>query len=110
MIEIVVTQASSGPFLANPTGLIYFGGAGTVSERDFRSATGRPRLGRVLDHLALFAIALVPLGPLTTLGARRRGDRWVVAVLAGLVFPLTWVHWYLSDELPARRGAGRAGA
>ena len=54
--------------------------------------------------LAWFVVPLVPLGPLTALGARRRGNPWALAMLAGLVFPLTWAHWYVSDELPLRRG------
>jgi hypothetical protein len=31
-------------------------------------------------------------------GARRRGQRWPRALLSGLLFPVTWVAWYLADR------------
>ncbi|VXB76787.1 hypothetical protein [Nocardioides sp. AX2bis] len=55
------------------------------------------------EVLVWFVVPLVAFGPLTALGARRRGNPWALAVLAGLVFPLTWVHWYVADELPLPR-------
>ncbi len=66
----------------------------------------RAQTGRVLDLVVVLAVLTVPLAPLTAVGARRRGNGWVLAVLAGLVFPLTWVHWYVSDEVPLRRAGG----
>ena len=44
-------------------------------------------------------------GWLTTLGARRRGQRWRTAWLNVPFFPLTWVLWYVIDE---RAAGGRA--
>ena len=52
--------------------------------------------------LVLAAISL-PLPVLTALGARQRGHRVPLAVLAGLFFPVTWTVWYLRDERPYRR-------
>jgi hypothetical protein len=49
--------------------------------------------------------AWLPLGVLTAIGARRRGRRWRTAWLAGPLFPLAWVTWYLTDE---RAAGGRA--
>ena len=44
--------------------------------------------------------AVVGLAVLTTIGGHRRGERWIVAVPRGLIFPLTWIAWYVEDELP----------
>jgi hypothetical protein len=41
---------------------------------------------------------VVALIALTAVGAHRRGRGNVVAVVSGLVFPLTWAAWYLVDE------------
>lgn len=46
--------------------------------------------------------ALLTLMGLTATGERRRGHGLVLVVLAGAVFPLTWVVWYLRDERPYR--------
>ncbi|HZY76648.1 MAG TPA: hypothetical protein VFE40_10040 [Jatrophihabitantaceae bacterium] len=48
------------------------------------------------------------LAVLTGVGARRRGSsRWQAAVSAA-GFPLTWIAWYVRDELLKRpRGAER---
>ena len=44
------------------------------------------------------------LALLTALGEWRRGAHSVVVPLAGLLFPVTWLVWYVRDEL--RRPAG----
>ena len=44
--------------------------------------------------------AVVGLTVLTILGGHRRGERWIVAVLRGLIFPVTWIAWYVEDEQP----------
>ena len=49
------------------------------------------------------ALLLVPIMILTAMGARRRGQRFVLAVAAGIFFPVTWTVWYLRDEHPYRR-------
>jgi hypothetical protein len=46
------------------------------------------------------ALVWLPFAVLTGLGEHRRGARTVVAVPAGLGFPLTWVVWYVRDEHP----------
>ena len=38
------------------------------------------------------------LGMLTAAGARRRGYRWHLVLLSGLLFPAIWVAWYLADS------------
>lgn len=45
------------------------------------------------------AAVLIALAALTAVGERRRGGRLVVAVIAGLLFPLAWIAWYARDEL-----------
>jgi hypothetical protein len=50
--------------------------------------------------------AWLVLAVLTVAGARRRGERWPLALVSGLLFPVTWVRWYLVD---ARQGH-KAGA
>ena len=65
-----------------------------------------PRVGAVtIWILVLLAPVWVPLGVLTVVGARRRGQRWRTALLAGALFPLTWTIWYFIDE---RAAGGRA--
>ena len=44
--------------------------------------------------------AVVGLVVLTMIGGHRRGQRWIVAVLRGLIFPVTWIAWYVEDEQP----------
>jgi hypothetical protein len=53
--------------------------------------------------LGLLALPWLALGSLTVIGARRRGQRWRTVWLSGLLFPLTWVVWYLVDQRPAER-------
>ncbi|HET7018640.1 MAG TPA: hypothetical protein VFI65_32275 [Streptosporangiaceae bacterium] len=57
--------------------------------------------------LAVFAVIWMPLAVLTLIGARRRGQRWRFAWLAGLAFPLTWAIWYVNDERAAGIRAAR---
>lgn len=57
----------------------------------------------VIGFLAAGPVALMVL---TGLGARVRGMRWFPALLAGLAFPLTWVAWYVRDELPHGTSSG----
>jgi len=40
---------------------------------------------------------------LTALGQHRRGGRLPLAVLAGVLFPVTWVVWYVRDQRPYHR-------
>ena len=47
--------------------------------------------------VGLVAVWLM-LGVLTAAGARHRGRRWGHAVAGGLLFPVTWVVWYLIDR------------
>jgi len=63
--------------------------------------------------MALTVLAAIPLGilalmVLTTLGARRRGNRLPVALVSGVLFPVTWAVWYSRDEEFSERQ--RAGA
>ena len=51
----------------------------------------------------LAALILAALIALTAIGAHRRGRGNVVAVVSGIVFPLTWAAWYLVDERPFSR-------
>jgi hypothetical protein len=46
------------------------------------------------------------LGMLTAAGARRRGYRWHLALLSGLLFPVIWVAWYLADSRPNAKAGG----
>ena len=49
--------------------------------------------------VAVVAItAVLALVGLTAIGERRRGHGLLVALTAGLFFPLTWVAWYVRDE------------
>ena len=47
-----------------------------------------------------------PLAVLTAIGARRRGNRTALALLAGLAYPITWAIWYVRDEHPYTRQVG----
>ncbi len=57
--------------------------------------------------LGLSAVVWVLLGSLTAWGARRRGQRWRVAWLSGLFFPVSWVTWYVADDHAAGARATR---
>ena len=64
--------------------------------------------------LLVVAVALPvgALGVLTGAGARRRGAGWALAVASGLLFPVTWVLWYVRDRRAGRlglRGTARLG-
>jgi MFS superfamily sulfate permease-like transporter len=53
----------------------------------------------VLGSLAGAALlGLVALAVLTATGARRRGSSIPRAVLAGVLFPLTWIAWHVVDR------------
>lgn len=53
----------------------------------------------VLYVVAAVAAWALPVS-LTSVGERRRGGGWVVTVVAGVFFPLTWAVWYVRDERP----------
>lgn len=53
--------------------------------------------------IALAVALVLAFVVLTIVGQRRRGGSWVLAVLSGCCFPVTWIGWYVEDELP--RGA-----
>jgi hypothetical protein len=55
---------------------------------------------RVPVAAVAFAVLMpwLALSALTAAGARRRKQRWPYAFVTGLLFPLTWVAWYLADE------------
>ena len=55
--------------------------------------------------VVLVAVVGLPLPVLTVVGARHRGAPWVLAGVAGIVFPVTCLVWYVLDEHPyaARR-------
>ena len=59
----------------------------------------------VADGVLVFVAGLLVAGPiaLTALGAHRRGRGNGAAVVCALVFPFTWVAWYLVDERPYSR-------
>jgi hypothetical protein len=46
----------------------------------------------------LLVTAWLALGALTVAGARRRGQRRLLALVTGLFFPMAWTVWYLIDE------------
>jgi hypothetical protein len=56
--------------------------------------------GILASAIGLFAVALLALVVLTATGSHRRGAPLPLAALSGLLFPLTWVVWYLRDERP----------
>ena len=59
--------------------------------------------GMHIVWLVVFVGALLPFAVLTTLGAHQRGYSLPLALLAGLLFPVTWPLWYVRDERPYRR-------
>lgn len=69
--------------------------------------TGRMDTDVVVLATVLVTILLAVVA-LTFLGARRRGQRWYVAVASGLLFPVAWLLWYVRDEHPYRAGHRRA--
>ena len=48
----------------------------------------------------VIGVVVLPLMVLTASGERRRGHGVLVAIAAGLFFPVTWAAWYLRDERP----------
>jgi hypothetical protein len=61
------------------------------------------RLGMAIVEVLAVALVVLPLPVLTALGAHRRGVGPALALIAGLLFPITWTVWYLRDEHPYRR-------
>jgi hypothetical protein len=57
----------------------------------------------MLAAIALLVPAAAILPVMTALGSRRRGASVPVALVAGLLFPVTWAWWYVRDEHPYRR-------
>jgi hypothetical protein len=53
----------------------------------------------VHHHVTAFVLSVpyVLLAVLTTIGSCRRGVSVGPSVLCGLVFPVTWVAWYVRD-------------
>lgn len=49
------------------------------------------------DAVAGLVTLWLALAVLTALGARHRGHTWGPALASGLLFPVTWVMWYLTD-------------
>ena len=60
-------------------------------------------LGSMRIAVALLVLVALVLPVTTALGSRRRGASVVVSLLAGLLFPVTWVWWYVRDEHPYQR-------
>lgn len=58
-----------------------------------------PALALVTLMVGAGVLALMGL---TSAGERRRGHGIVVALAAGIFFPITWVVWHLRDEQPYR--------
>ncbi|NYD40604.1 hypothetical protein [Nocardioides panaciterrulae] len=52
--------------------------------------------------VASAALVVAALGVLTGAGARRRGNGWALAGASGLLFPVTWVLWYVRDRRAER--------
>jgi hypothetical protein len=78
-------------------------GPGSAS-RDYpriRANCGNPAVAALVFALVLFG-GLLALMILTGLGAYRRGLAALPASLAGLVFPIARILWYLRDERPYR--------
>jgi hypothetical protein len=62
-------------------------------------------LGTLLVLLgAALVAAWLALSALTFAGDLRRGQRWYLALVAGLFFPVTWVVWYLIDAPSRHQG------
>ena len=58
------------------------------------------------DAVAGLVTVWLGLAALTAFGARRRGHAWGPALASGLLFPVTWVMWYLTDAHPDRKARG----
>jgi hypothetical protein len=53
-----------------------------------------------LELILALAAPVVALIVLTGVGQRKRGAHPMTAVVAGLLFPVTWTVWYVRDEHP----------
>ena len=58
------------------------------------------------DAVAALVTVWLALAVLTAVGARQRGRAWAAALASGLLFPVTWVMWYLTDTRPERKARG----
>ena len=63
------------------------------------SADGHTEDVPAVDLLVWLGLALGPV-LLTCVGMRARGHGAAGALAGGLLFPLTWVVWYVVDEHP----------
>ena len=63
---------------------------------------------QIVAGAGLGIAVLLPV--LTAVGAQRRGRGPAGALLAGIIFPITWAVWYLRDEHPYRRELHRLGS
>ena len=54
----------------------------------------------VIVGIVLLAAVPLSIAILTGLGEHRRSGRVWLAVVAGFVFPIAWVVWYVKDERP----------
>jgi hypothetical protein len=55
------------------------------------------------DAVAGLVTVWFALAVLTAVGARHRRHAWGPALASGLLFPVTWVMWYLTDARPERK-------
>jgi hypothetical protein len=56
--------------------------------------------GVLLVSSATLVLAALIVG--TAVGSHRRGRGTLTSFVSGLVFPVTWVAWYVVDERPNR--------
>ena len=56
----------------------------------------------VAAALLICGAVMVALMALTAVGERGRGRGPLVALVAGVFFPITWAVWYVRDEHPYR--------
>ncbi len=59
-----------------------------------------------VDAVAGLVAVWLVLGVLTASGARGRGQPWGFALVSVLLFPVTWVWWYLADGRVEHKGGG----
>ena len=59
--------------------------------------------GQMFGTVAVLVLIGVPAS-LTTLGSHRRGNDIARCIAEGLAWPVTWIHWFVTDNLAAGRG------
>jgi hypothetical protein len=68
---------------------------------------GQARVGKtrtmMIFGIAVLGLIVLAVAALTAVGERRRGGRILLAVVAGVCFPVTWVVWYVRDQRPFQR-------